>query len=215
MDMPLVLSADGSGKVKWYVDASFVVHPDMKSHTGGTMTLGKGSVYSTSTKQKLVTRSSTEAEVVGVHDILPQIMWTAYFLKGQGFIVDDSILYQDNLSSILLEQNGRASASKRSRHMNIRYFFVTDRVKAKDLRVEYCPTGRMRGDFFTKPLQGIHYFRHRDDIMNIDPRSPYHSDHRSVLRPGKYDDDDDVILNDVAATNKTTRKKTYLEALVE
>jgi hypothetical protein len=74
VDMPLVLAADDSGKICWWVDVSYAVHSDMKSHTGGTLSLGKGSIYSTSNnKQKLVTRSSTEAEVIGVHDVMPQI----------------------------------------------------------------------------------------------------------------------------------------------
>jgi predicted metalloprotease len=60
MDLPLVVSADSSGQPKWHIDASYAVPMDMKSHTGGSMSLGKGSVYSMSVKQKLVTRSSTE-----------------------------------------------------------------------------------------------------------------------------------------------------------
>ena len=109
--------------MQWWVDASYAVHPDMKGHTGGTMSLGNGSIYSTSIKQKLVARSSTESEVIGVHDVMPQALWTNYFLKAQGMKVEESVLYQDNMSSILLEKNGRASSSKRTRHMNIRYFF--------------------------------------------------------------------------------------------
>ena len=72
--------------VKWWVDASFGVHPDMKSHTGATMSLGKGSIYryARSTRQKLNTKSSTEAELVGVDDVMPQVMWTRYFLEAQG-----------------------------------------------------------------------------------------------------------------------------------
>jgi hypothetical protein len=80
VNMLLVLAADNTGKIWWWVDASYAVHVDMKSHTGGTLSLGKGSIYSTSSKQKLVTRSSTEAEVVGVHDLMPQLIWTAHFL---------------------------------------------------------------------------------------------------------------------------------------
>jgi hypothetical protein len=99
---------------------------DMKGHTGGTMTMGGGSIYSTSMKQKLVTRSSTEAKVIAVHDVMPQILWTSNFLKAQGFMVNDSVVYQDNKSALQLEGNGRASASKCSRHMNIWYFFITD-----------------------------------------------------------------------------------------
>jgi hypothetical protein len=222
IDLPLVLSADGTGVPRWHIDASYAVHADMKSHTGGAMTLGKGSVYSTSVKQKLMTRSSTEAEVVAVHDVMPQMLWTAYFLKGQGVHVPDSILYQDNMSAMLLEKNGRASASKRSRHMNIRYFFIADRAKNGELRIEYCPTAEMIGDFFTKPLQGAQFHILRDDIMNIDPRSVYHSAHRSVLSPESrhdddrpHDDDDDVTSTDASKEGDVSMRKSYLEALLQ
>jgi hypothetical protein len=155
IDMPLTLEADGTTMiVKWHIDASYAVHTDMRSHTGGSMTLGKGTMYGTSTRQKLTTKSSTEGELVGVSDVLPQVLWTKYFLEAQGYTSTASVIYQDNQSAILLEKNGRASSSKRTRHINIRYFFVTDRMEAKEVTVEYCPTGEMIADFFTKPLQG-------------------------------------------------------------
>jgi hypothetical protein len=90
--------------VKWWVDASFAVHPDMKSHTGDIMSLGKGAIYGTSTRQKMSTKSSTEAKLVGVNDVMPQVLWTRYFLEAQGYGV--AIVYQDNQSSILLEKHG-------------------------------------------------------------------------------------------------------------
>ncbi len=52
---PLILSADGSGLLMWYVDASFAVHPNMHSHTGGVLTMGRGFPINSSTKQKLNT----------------------------------------------------------------------------------------------------------------------------------------------------------------
>ena len=184
--MPLVLAADDSGQIRWWIDSSFVVHEDMKSHTGGTMSMGKGSIYSTSTKQKLVTRSSTEAEVVAVHDVMPQLMWTGgHFLLEQGFCVKESLLYQDNTSSILIEKNGQSSCLKQTCHMNIRYFFVKDQVDSKRVCIEHCPTADMIADYFTKPLQGAPFRKLRDLIMNIDPSSEYHSTnsaHKSVLR---------------------------------
>eukprot|EP00978_Attheya_sp_CCMP212_P034632 scaffold146129_cov35-Attheya_sp.AAC.1 len=167
--MPLVLEGDNMRILKWWVDASYAVHPDMRSHTGGTLSLGKGSVYSTSTRQKLNTKSSTEAELVGMSDVMSQILWTRYFMEAQGYCIDDNVLAQDNQSSILLENNGRASSRKRTRHINIRYFFVTDRIQNKELSVKYCPTGDMLADFFTKPLQGALFKKFRDLIMNIDP----------------------------------------------
>ena len=153
--MPLTLEADDTHVIKWWVDASFAVHPDMKSHTGGALIMGKGAVYGTSTRQKLNTRSSTEAELVGVNDVMPQILWTRYFLEAQGYDVSDSIIYQDNQSAMLLEKNGRASSGKRTRHINIRYFFVHDRIDAGEVSVQYCPTGEMIADFLRSLFKGL------------------------------------------------------------
>jgi hypothetical protein len=77
----------------------------------------------------------------------------------------DNLLLQDNKSSILLERNGKASSGKRTRHINIRYFFITDRVNMKEVSIEWCPTKDMVADFMTKPLQGSHFKRLRDIIM--------------------------------------------------
>ena len=88
--------------------------------------MGCGFPISVSTKQKLNTKSSTESELVGVDDMMPIIIWTRYFLLEQGYGVVENLLLQDNKSSILLERNGKASSGKRTRHINIRYFFITD-----------------------------------------------------------------------------------------
>ena len=114
-DLPLILGADNTGVMEWFVDASFAVHPNMRGHTGGGLTLGRGFPIVNSTKQKLNTRSSTESELVGVDDMMPTILWARYFLKAQGYDVTDNIIYQDNQSAILLEKNGKASSSKRTR----------------------------------------------------------------------------------------------------
>jgi hypothetical protein len=185
LTLQLTLEANHMHIVKWWVDASFAVHPDMKSHTGGIMSLGKGAIYGTSTRQKLNTTSSTEAELVGVNDVMPQILWTRYFLEAQGYGAQESIIYQGNQSSILLEKHGRASSGKRTRHINIRYFFVTDRIASREVSVEYCPTGDMIANFFTKPLQGTLFCKFRDFIMNVDLSAGSPRDQRSVLRYGE------------------------------
>jgi hypothetical protein len=164
---PLILSADGSGVLMWYVDASFAVHPNMRSHTGGGLTMGRGFPIVTSTKQRLNTRSSTESELVGVDDMMPIVVWSRYFLMAQGYGVTQNLLLQDNRSSMLLERNGRASSGKRTRHINIRYYFITDRVNMKEIEIEWCPTKEMVADFMTKPLQGSHFRRLRDLIMGM------------------------------------------------
>ena len=136
-----------------------------------------------STKQKINTKSSTEAELVGVHDSMPMVLWTRHFMEAQGYSVTDNVVYQDNQSAILLERNGRASSGRRTRHIDIRYFFASDRIARGELRVEYCPTSDMVADFFTKPLQGGLFRKFRAMILNL-PEGDHvleASDHRSVL----------------------------------
>ena len=81
-ELCLTLEADDLQVIKWWIDASFAVHADMRSHTGGTMSLGRGAIYSASTRQKLNTKSSTEAELVGVDDMMPMVLWTRQFMVG-------------------------------------------------------------------------------------------------------------------------------------
>ena len=119
----LTLKADDLRVIKWWVDASYAVHPDMRSHTGVTMTLGKGGVFSTSTRQKLNTKSSIEAELVGADNLMPQVLWMQYFMEVQGYGINYNTMYQDNQSTMRMENNSRGSSGKRTRHIAITYFF--------------------------------------------------------------------------------------------
>ena len=118
-------------------------------------------------KQKVNTQSPTESELVGVNKMMSLILWTRYFLNHQGFKVNDNIIFQDNKSLMLLERNGKASSGKRTKHINVRYFFITDQIWKGEARVEWCPTKEMVADFLTKPLQGAHFKRFRDLIMGV------------------------------------------------
>jgi hypothetical protein len=171
-DLPLTLTTSDPTHIKWYVDASFAIHSDMRSHTGMIMTMGEGAIMSMSTRQKLNTTSSTEAELVGVHDTMGHILWTRNFLKSQGLNVRTNVVYQDNQSAMLLAKNGRSSSGKRTRHINIRYFFVKDRIKKGHMTLEYCPTEQMLADILTKPLHGSQFRYFRARILNLqDPHS--------------------------------------------
>ena len=181
--LALTLEADDLRLIHWWIDGAFATHRDMRSHTGGAMTLGKGMIYGTSTHQTLNTRSSTEAELVAVDDCMSQVLWTRYFLEAQGYNINDCVIYQDNKSAMLLEQNGQASSSKRTRHINIRYYFVTDQINCGEIKLQYCPTTEMLGNYFTKPLQGTLFNKFRDRVLNtqVDPSPVPVVDHRSVL----------------------------------
>ena len=86
---------------------SYAVHPNFKSHTGWVMKMGQGAIQLGSNKQKLVTRSTCEAELVGADNASTKIFWTKLFLEAQGYEVRENILYQDNKSTILLWNNGK------------------------------------------------------------------------------------------------------------
>jgi hypothetical protein len=90
---------------------------------------------------------------VGADDFMPVICWTQYFMEAQGYQLQDNVLFQDNKSAILLEKNEKALSSKWMKHINIRYFFITNSVNKGDKSLVRCPTGDMIGDFMTKPLQ--------------------------------------------------------------
>ena len=90
------------------------------------MTMGKGAAISSSNIMKCNTRSSTETEIISVHDKLPDIIWTRYFVKCQGYDIDEYIVFQDNMSSLLLEKNGRMTSSKRTKHIKAKYFLIKD-----------------------------------------------------------------------------------------
>jgi len=76
----LSLGADEFVVANWHVDASFAVHPDIRSHTGIGVTFGKGFQINISHKQSINTRSSTEAELVAANDAMGHILWTKHFL---------------------------------------------------------------------------------------------------------------------------------------
>lgn len=77
--LKLKLSADRTAALKGWVDASYAVHPNKRSHTGAMLSLGKGCIQGTSVK------SSTDAELVAVDDKMPHILWCNYFFGGSRF----------------------------------------------------------------------------------------------------------------------------------
>ena len=189
-ELHLILSAVSLNEIYWSIDGSYGSHTDMRGHTGACCTLGKGAVYTASTKQKLNAISSTETELIALHDILRQVIWTRYFMEAQGHEIRKNIVYQDNTSTMLLSKNGKRSSGKQTRHIGIRFFFVRDRVLRGELSLLYCPTAEMTSDFLSKPMQGSAFKKHRDAILNNDdgcprPNPMIQPEQRSVLADEK------------------------------
>ena len=162
----ITFEVDNPIAVTAYIDASFAIHPDKKSHTGSVVTLGKGAIYAKSGTQRLVTKSSTEAELVGLSDAGNQVLWSRNFLELQGHPQPPALIYQDNQSTIQLIRNGRSN-SERTRHVDVRYFFLHNRIERKDVDIVYLPTTEMIADILTKPLQGELFKKMRRLLLNL------------------------------------------------
>ena len=104
--LPLTLSIDKPANIKWYIDAEFAVHKDMKSQTCGFVTMGTEGAYVQYRKQKLNTNTSTGSNPVGVDDALTQVILTRYLLKNQGYEINGNVIYKDNQSAFKLENSG-------------------------------------------------------------------------------------------------------------
>jgi len=191
LDMKRVIGGKDMSSIHTWVDAAYAVHENMRSQTGGCLSFGRGVVHTKSSKQKLNTKSSTEAELVGLSDYIPYTIWMNNFLTAQGYKIKSSKVYQDNQSAIRMEINGRNSCTGNSRHVAIRYFFVKDRVDKGEIVVEYCPTDVMLADFFTKPLQGTLFKTFRSVIMG----------HEDVSVLFKYRRIKERVEKDVIRTN--------------
>ena len=164
-NLGIQLQCDEDIQVHAYVDASFGVHCDGKSHTGGTISLGGGPTFVKSAKQRLVSKSSTEAELIGLSDMLSNIIWHREFLEHQGYVMRAAEVYEDNTSAISLAEKGH-STSERTRHVNVRYFFIKDRMEKGEIKINYLPTSEMIADILTKPLQGELFRKLRDKLLN-------------------------------------------------
>ncbi len=141
----------------------------MCSHTGSLMSFGHGAQHTKSSKQKLITKNSTEAKLVRVSEKLPYNIWMMNFLEYQVIVLEKSILYQDNQSAIYMELNGWNSCTETPRHIN---FGTPLYKKGRTIgTVGDCILSHRRDDidFFTKPLQGSVFTKFRNQVMGHAP----------------------------------------------
>jgi len=158
----IVLRVGEKMTVKAYIDAAYGVHTDSgKSHTGCAIVLGDaGALFAKSAKQKIVTKSSTEAELVGLSDTASQAIHLRNFVLAQGYETGPAVIYQDNLSCMALMKRG-SPGSERSRHINIRHFWVKEKVDSGEVMIEHLSTKQMMANILTKPVQGEQFATER------------------------------------------------------
>ncbi len=167
LHMPLILLTDSLTLSPWWVDAAYAVHDDFWGNTGAGMSFGQGMALSYSWRQKISMKSLTEAKLVGVDNLLGYILWACYFMQKQGYDMDQLLLYQDNISAILLKTNGRVSSSKQTKPIKVKYFLIKDKVNREEITIKHCLTNKMWTDINTKPKQGIFFLVFRGHVMGI------------------------------------------------
>jgi hypothetical protein len=145
-------------------DASWQSNSDHTGQTGGILRLGENLIGAISKKQKMITRSSSEAEIVALEVIACEVQWCRNLLEEIGYKQGATVIHQDNLSTISLVEGGRLTS--KIKHMNWRHMRVSDLVKIGEVRLEHLRTDRMEADMLTKPLGGDVYEAFRDKMMN-------------------------------------------------
>ena len=102
---------------------------------------------------------------MGVSNYLSYNIWICLFMESQGCGIKQNILFQDNQSSIKMEKNGNKSCTRNSRHVDIWYFFMKDRIDSNNMSITYCSTEHILTDSFTTSLQGALFLKFREVIM--------------------------------------------------
>lgn len=151
---------DGDIIIYVYTDAAFDVYRDSISHSGMSIFIGEagGAIYCHSNKQKCVTRSSTEAEIVAAIDGLDIAQYYRAILNALGYKAT-VIHYEDNMSSMSLISTGCYAYDKKDRHIvrKINYMHEYFEDKSNEATMVWCPTHLMLGDLMTKDMHGSQF----------------------------------------------------------
>ena len=168
-DRKLVLTSEKDLRVIAYIDAAFGTHSDGKSHSGAAIFVGGACVLAISKKQKIVTKDSTEAELVALSDLITVVEQCDEFMREQGKKdMKIPIVLQDNMSTISLVTKG--GGKPRTKHLRVRQHLIKDKVSGKEISIAYTPTTKMLADAMTKPTQGEQFHWIVGRIMGDRPR---------------------------------------------
>ncbi|XP_019199074.1 PREDICTED: uncharacterized protein LOC109192827 [Ipomoea nil] len=150
LDCGLRLSASASSAIHAFSDSDWAGCPmDRKSTSGYAVFLGSNLISWLSKKQRTVARSSTEAEYKALADISAEVTWIVSLLRELG-------LHSGILPPYVFHA--------RTKHVEIDFHFVRDKVAAGDFIVNFVSTKDQLADIFTKPLPGPRFVALRDKL---------------------------------------------------
>jgi hypothetical protein len=164
----LFISKCSSMHLSAFSDADWAGCPDdRKSTSGYCIYLGNNLISWSSKKQPTVSRSSTESEYKALANASAELLWVEYLLHDLGvFLPSAPTLYCDNIGATYLSSNPVYHA--RTKHIEIDYHFVRDRVAKKTLQVRFLSSKDQIADILTKPLPTVRFCLLRNNL-NVAP----------------------------------------------
>ena len=161
----LILGCGEDGpKLEAYIDASHATHADRKGHTGAMITLGRGAIYASSTKQKTISRSSFEAEVNAASFTGSTVISLVRLMEELGYDVKPTTIYQDNEGTASVLRSGRLSG-RNSKHIDVHALWLSEKVAEGMLAIKWIPTQKMLADVLTKGMVGKPFQAFRDLLL--------------------------------------------------
>ena len=152
----LMFYGDAEHSIRTHADAAFNVHDDSKSHSGMVCIMAGGPVFFASSKQKLVTKSSTEAELVAFDTALDRSLWLSELAHQIGYDHGPPlVIHQDNTSAITIIKRGKMK--KKRGMIGVRFEFILEKLKEGLIELEHVSTDEMLADILTKPLHGENF----------------------------------------------------------
>ena len=153
-------------QLRGYSDASYNITSDARSHYGYAVTLGNSLITSKGGRIKTIVRSSTEAEISAVNELVSDILWCRDILEELGYNQERIIMFQDNQSCITMLQQEPRNFHTKSRHVRVKWAFFREEYTKKTAKLKFCPTERMAADLLTKPLGGKFHTLHSNRLFN-------------------------------------------------
>ena len=127
-------------------------------------------------------------------------------MEAKGYPICETYFEQENESPIKMEKNGQASAKPKSRHSDIPFFWMKDRIKTANVTIRHCPTLQMITDFFTKPLQGNLFCTFRDVILRYK--------HANSLRPADSTSSEERVGKDICTEANACRSTGNIDSAI-
>jgi len=153
----------GNLELMGYSDADWAGdHKDRKSTTGFCFTMAGAAVVWLSKKQPCVSLSTTEAEYIALCAATQEAIWLKSLATSMGINISKVTIMEDNQGCIALAKN--TGNHGRTKHIDIKYHFIRDQVKAQNVELVFCPTTEMTADILTKPLDRVKFERFRSQL---------------------------------------------------